>query len=133
MSDEEIEKKSILIVEDDPLMIVFIKGVLQPFGYNVFNVTNGKSCVLALARYQFDLIIMDINMPIYDGTSATIDIRNNREIRQTPIIAISASEEVRENALYGGADHFFLKPISKDDLLDKVSELIYEYEHKELK
>ncbi len=126
MSDS-VEQKSILVVEDDPIMISFVKKVLQPYGYQVYNVTNGKSCVLALTRYKFDLVIMDINMPIYDGNSATIDIKNHKDLKQTPIIAISSNKDFEEQSKYAGADFFLTKPISKEDLIDKVLELIEKY------
>jgi CheY-like chemotaxis protein len=130
MSDEQ-EPIAVLVVEDDPLTITFIKGVLEPFGYQVFNVTNGKSALLALMKYEFNLVIMDIKMPIYDGKSATIDIKNNSKLKKTPIVAISGSTEakVKEDAMFSGADKFLKKPLNKEELVDVVSQLIYEYGH----
>ncbi len=127
MEDEE-EKKAILIVDDDPLTVTFIKGILTPYGYDVFNVSNGKSCMLALKKYSFDLIIMDMLMPIYDGNSATIDIKHHPELKNIPVVAISASDEqkVKDMANFSGADHFFSKPFKKDEFVEKVSSLIYD-------
>ncbi|MBL7664094.1 MAG: response regulator [Bacteriovoracaceae bacterium] len=126
MGNDEESKKFVLIVEDDPLTVVYVRTLLEPHGYEVYSVTNGKNCLQALAQYQFDLLIIDMLMPVYDGQSTTIDIKNNKDLKDIPIVIITASEEenAKDNALFAGADAFLTKPIKKDEMLKTLKQMI---------
>jgi CheY-like chemotaxis protein len=70
-----------------------------------------------------DLILMDINMPEMDGLAATIHLRQNPKLEQTPIIALTANlmHNVLEKALAAGCDGYICKPITVDDLPKQIA------------
>lgn len=118
LKDELYKFKDItmLIAEDNAINQDVIKGYLEPFDINITLVDNGEQAVDKLKASPFDLILMDINMPILDGYSAT---KNIREFNQAvPIIAISANarEDDYHSSLDSGMDGYITKPINPTQL-----------------
>lgn len=125
---EEVENKipqdqvKILVAEDNKINQIVTKNLLNLIGYNSIIVENGFNAVQALKKEDFDLILMDLNMPYMDGFEATIKIRNfNTEI---PIIALTASEidEVKEDCMAIGMHGIINKPLNKNDLKNIIEE-----------
>ena len=120
-----MKDKSILVADDDIANYLILKNYLDATGAKVSYVANGMLAVEAFKNNdQFDIILMDLKMPVMDGHSATRLIRNiNADI---PIIAISAtnSNESRIRCMESGFNDFISKPIESNDLFTKMSKFM---------
>jgi CheY-like chemotaxis protein/HPt (histidine-containing phosphotransfer) domain-containing protein len=107
-------KSRVLVAEDNSVNQLFIKMMLGRLGHFVDVVANGVEAVEAVKRVPYDLILMDIQMPEMDGTTATKVIRQlDRPISRIPIIALTANAMLgqREEYLSAGMDDYVSKPI----------------------
>ncbi len=117
----------ILAADDDPVNLVVIKGFLNLAGYTVDTVKDGVEAVKAFQNINYDLILMDICMPIMDGVFATIQIReieSKQNKRPVPIVAVTAhfTPTQRTRYLEVGMNDVIAKPIRKvtiDNCLEK--------------
>jgi PAS domain S-box-containing protein len=108
------EGKLVLLVEDSPSIQAMTRALLERKGYDVATANNGGNAVAKAAARPFDVILMDIAMPIMDGLTATRHIRGgNGPNQQTPIIAMTANafNEDRERCFAAGMDEFISKPV----------------------
>ncbi|WNZ25591.1 PAS domain-containing protein [Leptolyngbya sp. NK1-12] len=120
----------ILIAEDNWANRLLLLNLLQSFGFEVQEATNGQAALTLWQSWQPDLIWMDLRMPIMDGYEATRRIRAMEAARtdqttpSTKIIALTASAftENRAQALAVGCDDFVLKPLQTEMILEKLSE-----------
>ena len=113
----------ILIAEDDLLLQMCDSGLMSIWGYDFDIASNGREAVEHAQKNEgeYDLCLMDIDMPIMDGLEATKIIR--RKTKYFPIMALSGRSEYREKCLQIGMDDFLEKPCFPDDLLAKINEL----------
>ena len=113
---------SVLVVDDNPVNRVVMQAILMQLGLTVSEATNGQECVDRItAGDRPDLVLMDVQMPVMDGTQATQRIRQweaQGQHAHLPIIALTAGafEEDRQHCLAAGMDDFLTKPIALDDL-----------------
>jgi CheY-like chemotaxis protein len=123
---------NILVVEDNPINQKFAVGMLQKQGYQVGVAENGQEALAKLKESSFDLILMDIQMPIMNGLEATLEIRRLEQdsARHIPIVALTAhaSPEDRERCLHAGMDEYLSKPISGKKLTAVIAQ-VYERIH----
>jgi CheY-like chemotaxis protein len=111
----------VLVVDDSPDIAKLVRQILQRIGLEVELAENGRTGVTRALRSRFDLILMDLQMPVLDGFSAM------RELRaaglETPIIALTANSapDFRELSLAAGANSFLAKPIDRLALLEEIS------------
>ena len=107
---EENRGRKILIVEDNKINQIVTQNILKKENFISNIVENGVLAVDAVKEQQYDLILMDLNMPIMDGFQATKAIRAFD--KETPIIALTASniEEVKEQVFSSGFDDIIIKP-----------------------
>lgn len=111
----------ILLCEDNELNQSLIKAILTDRGYSIDLAENGEKGVKYLQTNFYDLVLMDIQMPIMDGYEATQKIR--QEIKSTvPIIALTANFMIaeKEKCRLIGMNDYLSKPFLKEDLLEKV-------------
>lgn len=111
----------ILIAEDNQLNQMLIKAILDKESIQYELAENGEQVLEKLKTTNFDLILMDIQMPIMDGVTATIEIRNNLK-SSIPIIALTANASVSDELKYkevGMNDHLS-KPFKREDLFNKI-------------
>ncbi len=111
----------ILIAEDDPTNQKIARIWLTREGHSVTIVPDGQSCVDRYCSEPFDVILMDIKMPVMSGVEATVEIRRHENANSRPrtsIIAITASALVgdREKFLASGMDDYLAKPYRPQDL-----------------
>jgi PAS domain S-box-containing protein len=114
----------LLLAEDNLINQEVALAMLAGTGYRVDTVPNGAAAVEAVARQDYDAILMDCHMPELNGYEATAAIRAQEGPgRHTPIIAMTAAarHEDRERCLAGGMDSYLAKPVSKDALLALVA------------
>ena len=109
----EGDSLSVLLVEDHPVNRMILEAWLGSAGHVTVSAENGQIAVDTAASQLFDLIIMDVNMPVMDGLSATRLIRSAGLNAETPIAVLSASarHEDHEAGLDAGADAYLNKPI----------------------
>jgi len=115
----------ILLVEDNEVNRMIATKLLEKRGHVVFAVENGALAVDVTARELFDLVLMDVQMPVMDGITATVRIREREGTSGThlPIIAVTAHamDKDRERCLIAGMDEYLPKPIRTADLFAAIA------------
>ena len=104
----------VLVVEDHPVNRMILEAWMGSAGHRTSTAENGQLAVDLAKSQRFDLIIMDVNMPVMDGLSATRLIREGRGVNgDTPIVVLSASARIEDHeaGLAAGADAYLNKPI----------------------
>ncbi|HET9424457.1 MAG TPA: PAS domain S-box protein [Gemmatimonadaceae bacterium] len=112
----------VLIAEDNPVNQEVAATMLRRRGHRVDIVGNGREAVDAVARDRFDVVLMDLQMPILDGLGAVAAIRANEKGKRVPIIALTANAASgeREKCLAAGMDDYVAKPFRAVDLISSV-------------
>jgi CheY-like chemotaxis protein len=125
---EEKRRVRILVAEDNLVVQELSKKILESRGHIVHVVPNGKKVLSELEKSRFDLILMDIQMPLMDGLEATAAIRNREKETDghIPIVAMTgyAKKGDRERCLRSGMDAYVSKPIRKHELLAVIDALV---------
>lgn len=109
----------ILVAEDSPIIRTLISKLLARLGFEAHLVCNGAEAVEAVQKDHYDVVLMDMQMPVMDGISATREIRSlPRPVRDIPVIALTANALVgeRESCLAAGMNAFLTKPIQPNAL-----------------
>ena len=115
----------VLVAEDTPTNQKLISHVLQKRGHHVDIAATGEDAVAAVVKRQYDVILMDVQMPKMDGLQATAAIRALPGRERVPIIALTAHAMSgdRQRCLDAGMDHYLPKPLDIRKLLEVVEEL----------
>ena len=118
--------KEILIVDDEPSIVVPIQFLMEQQGYNVLVAENGEDALDIIYKYKPDLILLDIMLPRIDGYEVCEIVRLNPEYRNIKIIFLTAKGREVEIAkgLALGANAYITKPFSNTELVAKVKELL---------
>jgi len=118
--------KEILIVDDEPSIVVPILFLMEQQGYSVLVAENGEDALDVIYKYKPDLILLDIMLPRIDGYEVCEIVRLNPEYRGIKIIFLTAKGREVEIAkgLSLGADAYITKPFSNTELVAKVQELL---------
>ena len=119
----------ILLAEDDPVNMFAARRILDKAGHSVTPASNGGQVVELLRESEFDLILMDVQMPVMDGLEATAVIRKDQtlgEKSRIPIVAMTAyaMNGDREKFLAGGMDGYIAKPLSSETLYEIISKVV---------
>ena len=116
----------ILIAEDFDDARAFMVFILKSYGCVVYEATNGQEAIEVAKKYQPDLILMDISMPVMDGLTATEIIRASKErISKTPIVAITAfNEPYIQKAIEVGCNTVLSKPVDFKQLESVVKQYL---------
>ena len=117
---------TILIVEDNEMNRDMLSRRLEKRGFQTILAFDGQAGIDAAAARKPDLILMDLSLPVVDGWQATQRLKADEELRQIPVIALSAHAMAtdREKALGAGCDDFDTKPIDMPRLLSKIDALL---------
>ena len=126
MSGRDHKDLKLLLVEDFEDTRLFMRLELEKLGFIVFEAENGQVAVDTAAREHPDVILMDLTLPLMDGFTATKLIRQNDELKNVPIIAVTAHQEddFRSDAKASGFDAYVTKPIDLNWLKELISGLI---------
>ena len=112
MGERESKDLKVLLVEDFEDTRLFLRLALEDHGFIVFEAENGEVAVQNANRERPDVILMDLTMPRMDGFAAAKAMRQNDQLKNVPIIAITAHHEddFRSDAKASGFDAYFTKP-----------------------
>lgn len=123
-----IYNQTILLVEDEFVNQVATKSILEKAGMRVVAVNNGKEALNEIANNDYDLILMDIQMPVMDGVEATRKIRNGaagETKKNIPIIALTAyaMDGDKESFIRKGINEYITKPVNVSILMSTISKI----------
>ncbi|MFC1523127.1 PleD family two-component system response regulator [Elusimicrobiota bacterium] len=120
--------KKVLIVDDEPELLKLLSVIIDKAGYSATTShTSAGGMKLALKK-KFDLIILDVYMPILDGWEVLRQIRSNPETQNTPVIMLTSADTVKDidKAYSMKANAYMIKPVDPDAFETKVRELLQE-------
>ncbi len=112
-------QKTILIVDDDPVILDSVTDIVRLAGYRTLGAGNGREALEVLEQHQPDVIVADVMMPEMDGNELYRAVRQNPAWLSIPFIFLTARGEKADirRALSMGADHYLTKPFEPEDLL----------------
>ena len=112
----------VLLVEDNDLNQKIVSQMLINYGFDITLADNGLECLRLLQKMHFDVILMDMQMPIMDGYEATRMIRQYEELQYIPIIAMTAHAMTgdREKCLASGCTSYIAKPFKAEELAREI-------------
>lgn len=116
------DRKRLLLIDDDPNLILLVKDYLEFRGYEVVTAENGKEAIHMLTQGLPDLIICDIMMPEMDGYSTIEHIRQDKRTNWIPVLFLSAKGQSQDRikGLNLGADVYMVKPFEPEELVAQV-------------
>ena len=118
--ERDLKGVQVLIAEDNQVNELVARRFLNKWGVEVDAVADGQAAVEQVQKKMYDLVLMDLQMPVMDGFKATRKIRNlaANQFRALPIIALTASamNEIRHRAFEAGVTDFVAKPFNPDEL-----------------
>ncbi len=116
----------ILSVDDSRTMRLMIKRAFRNFQCELFEAADGAEGLAAALANKPDLIVLDYNMPVMDGVTMLRNMRENAELKRTPVIMLSAedSNEVISTVARLGVRDYIIKPFEDENLLSKVTRII---------
>jgi CheY-like chemotaxis protein len=126
MSERDTTNLKVLLVEDIDDVRDFMRLELEQHGYRVIEAGDGHTAIELAIQEIPDIILMDLSLPGMDGISATSQIRTHDELRNVPIVAVTAHQETdfRDGARASDFDAYVTKPIDFDWLSDLIPRLV---------
>lgn len=121
----DLKNKRLLLVEDTLFNVLYATQLLEGWNATVEVADNGEIAVQMMAHANYDIVLMDLQMPVMDGYTATTQIREFNQ--ETPIVAITASatSNVRDKVLAAGMQDYIVKPFNPDELILKLKKYLY--------
>jgi DNA-binding response OmpR family regulator len=121
-----IVSASILVVDDEPNIVLSLEFLLKQAGFRVRTVANGEAALAAIAQEPPDLVLLDVMIPGRDGYAVCQEIRSNPAWRDMRIIMLTAKggDIQREKGLSLGADEYVTKPFSTRELVERVRRML---------
>ena len=109
--------KKILVVDDAATVRMYHKKILEDAGFEVEEAVNGLEALEKALLNDYDLYIVDINMPKLDGYSFVKKLRETENVRQSPVIMVTteAEEKDMDKAFEKGANFYFIKPVKPEE------------------
>ena len=125
---EGFGKLKMLIAEDNPVNVLLMKKLLSKWNIVPVIANNGQHVIEIAREGNFDIILMDLQMPIMNGFDAAMEIRKLPEAKKanTPIIALTAAAlyDIEEQVLNAGMNDYVSKPFKPDELMEKIQNLV---------
>ncbi len=119
-----MEKKKVLVVDDEPSIVKVIEARLKASNYDVITASRGDEGLEKAEREQPDLIVLDVMMPVLDGYTFVRELKTSERLSKTPIIVLTAKEKLEDLFAMEGVTTYLTKPYSSYDLLEQVREHI---------
>lgn len=114
----------ILVVEDDVDLQFLYETALARYGHEIMSVESAAEGIAYLHADQFDLVILDINLPDTPGLAVAEEAQRNESLHHIPIVVVSAVDQYRMRAHELGVTYFLVKPLALQDLLAIVEEVL---------
>jgi CheY-like chemotaxis protein len=126
MPERDSRDLKVLLVEDVEDTRLFMRLALEDQGFIVFEAEDGQAAVASAVRETPDVILMDLSLPRMDGFAAAKLMREKHELKNVPIIAVTAHQEIgfRTDAKASGFDAYVTKPIDINWLKELINGLI---------
>ena len=123
-----MDEKMVLVIEDDELNRKLVKEILRMGNYRTIEAIDAETGIQLARQHKPDLILMDIHLPKMDGLSATRIIKGDKDLKQIPIVAVTAlaMPEDLDKALKAGCDDYDTKPVEFKRLLGKINSFLGE-------
>lgn len=117
---------SILIVDDDPNIVLALRFLMEKAGYQVRVAADGEAAIAAVGKYRPDIVLLDVMLPRRNGIDVCAAIRTAPATAGTRIIMLSAKgmERERNRGMQAGADEYITKPFSTRDVMERVRLLL---------
>lgn len=118
--------KTVMVVEDNELNMKLFHDLLEANGYNIVQTPDGRNALDLARQHKPDLILMDIQLPEVSGLDVTKWIKEDPELKDIPVIAVTAHamRGYEEKIIQGGCEAYISKPISIENFLETVSTFI---------
>lgn len=118
--------KKVLIVDDEPNILMSVEFLMRREGYEVATVADGQEAIDLLGEFRPDLMILDVMMPRKNGFEVCAEVRADPRLSAMPILMLTAKgrEAEMKKGLSLGADAYITKPFSTHELVLKVNELL---------
>jgi len=129
------KQKKILIVDDNACNVELVTAFLEKkFNFIVLKAYGGEEGLELAEKEHPDLILLDIMMPRLNGFQVCEELRKDNSFAATPVIFVTAKDEEKDiiKALEVGGDDYIMKPVVRDDLIEKVANLLSKAESGEL-
>ena len=120
--------KKILVIDDDVDLVELIKTRLETKGYQVFTAYDGEEGLRQTQELKPDLVILDVIMPKKDGYTLFRDIKYSEDLKNTPIIVLTAKDKLEDMFAMEGLKNFVVKPFTSEELLEKVEKSLNQQE-----
>src|SRR5262245_39651833 len=120
------DQASILIVDDEPNILLSLQFLMKKAGYDVRTAKDGEQALAEIARVQPDLVLLDVMMPKLDGFTVCQRIRAEPDWQGVRVIMLTARgrDVERDKGLALGADDYITKPFSTKDAIDRVAAVL---------
>jgi DNA-binding NarL/FixJ family response regulator len=117
-----LSTKQLLLVDDDPNLVLLVKDYLELRGYEVMTAEHGRDALRVLERQIPNMIICDVMMPEMDGYSFVKFVRDNPRTSHIPVLFLSAKGQTQDRVtgLNTGADVYMVKPFEPDELIAQI-------------
>lgn len=126
MNEMDYSKYTVLVVDDIPVNVMLVKGMLSKLKFNIVSANSGQQALELLTRVRPDIILMDIMMPGMNGFETTRAIRANAATKDIPVIILSAlnSDSDIKDGLEAGANEFITKPFIQERIVNSIASQI---------
>jgi len=116
------DQNQLLLIDDDPNLILLVKDYLELRGYEVTTAKNGREALRVLEKSIPNLIICDVMMPEMDGYAFVKRVRDNPQTSYLPVLFLSAKGQIQDRVagLNTGADVYMIKPFEPDELVAQI-------------
>jgi CheY-like chemotaxis protein len=120
------EKKSILVVDDEAIVRISCKRILEPEGFNVEVANDGYEALELIKKKGYEIIITDLKMPKMDGLEVLKWIKENSPQSKVIVITGFSTPEIAEKSLSAGAEKYLEKPFTPEVLINAVRSVLVE-------
>ena len=119
----EVAEECILVIEDNELNMKLVRALLKMGNYHVLEAANAEIGIQLTRKHRPDLVLIDIQLPGMDGLSATRIIKEDSEIKDIPVVAITsyAMQGDEQKAIDAGCTGYMTKPIDTRSFLETIS------------
>lgn len=121
-----MDKKKILVVDDDPDLLRMLQLRIESEGYEFLSAQDGEDMLKIMKRKKPDVVLLDIMLPKVDGYTALREMRKEESFKDTPVIVLTAKEKKKVGDLFTleKVAFFVEKPFETKDLLQKIRSLL---------